>query len=63
LGLFLQDSVEKCDINHVHKRRKQEGIKAKVGCRKPRRCDGNQHIVASNPLQREFTPDDPIALG
>jgi putative transposase len=57
LGLFLQDIGEKCDINRIHKRIKQEGIKAKVGCRKPRHCSGNQHVVVPNPLQREFTLD------
>lgn len=55
----LRDTGQVCGINRVHKLMKIEGLKAQIGCRKPRHRGGEVHVVTPNTLAREFNPTCP----
>ncbi len=57
----LREYGERCGPNKVHRLMRLAGLKAQVGCRKPRHRGGAAHIVVPNRLQRRFAtmaPDD-----
>ena len=55
----LRGVGEKCGINRVYRLMRDEGLKAQVGCRKPRHRGGESHIVVPNRLQRQFNSESP----
>jgi len=52
----LRDVGEKCGVNQAYRLMVDEGLKAKVGYRKPSHRSGDSHIVVPNKLQRQFNP-------
>lgn len=58
----LKDAGENCGINQVHRLMKANDFKSQRGYRKPRSHTGISAIVASNILDRQFSPTQPNQL-
>lgn len=55
----MRDTGEFCGVNKIHRLMRIAGLKAQVGYRKPRVRAGEQHVVTTNVLNREFSPLEP----